>query len=112
MTTLVISMELEGRHYWPNAPKEYLDFANSHRHLFKFICWYDIDKSNSPDRRDIELFELRRNTIEALKAEFGMVDDPLEFRSMSVEGIADWLKKRMGFSKVFCGEEWYLGALV
>jgi hypothetical protein len=112
MTQLVISFELDGRHRWPDAPPRYYDFANTHRHLFKFICWYEIDKSDSPNRRDKELFELRREAIEALKANFGMTDYPLEFGGMSVEGIADWLKAKMGFSKVFCGESDFFGAIV
>ena len=112
MTQLIISFELEGRHRWPDAPARYSDFAHTHRHLFKFICWYEIDKSTGPDRRDKELFELRRETIEVLKMEYGRADFPLEFQDMSCEGIADWLKKEMRFSKVFCGESDFFGAIV
>lgn len=112
MTTLVINFEAEGRHFWPNAPKEYSDFGEYHRHVFKFIVWYDIDKSSGSERRDKELFELRREAIIALSEGFPIDNGVLDFEGMSCEGLADYLKEKMNFSRVFCGEDWLLGAEV
>ena len=119
MTQLVVGFEVEGKHGWPNAPKEYSDFANSHRHLFKFICWYEVsgwyDKSvdnTDPARRDKELFELRRELVSYLD-EFIGADGIADFGNMSCEGLADFLKSQdKRLAKVYAGEEWFLGALV
>jgi len=110
MTELIISFEIDGFHFWPNAPKQYEEFSHPHRHLFKFICWYPQGNSQDPTRREKELWELRRDTIWALGIEFG--SEPINFGPMSCEGIADWLKTYRNFSKVFCGEENFLGAIV
>ena len=114
-TTLVISFTIDGLHSWPNAPKQYEEFSHPHRHLFKFICWGVTKDSSDPNRREKELWGLRQEAIECIGNEFVIADsgqDICNFLGMSCEGIADWLKNEMGFSKVFCGEEWFLGAIV
>ena len=116
MTELVISFELDGLHYWPNAPEQYSEFRQPHRHLFKFICWYPTGNSQDPTRREKELWELRQDTITAIREEFLHLLHPRtdlhDFSSMSVEGIADWVKDKLGFSKVFVGEDVNFGAVV
>ena len=115
MTELVISFEIEGLHYWPNAPVGYKEFGRSHRHLFKVIGWYPTKSSNDPNRREKELFELRNEAFEFLYSrDYPVRKNCIDFGPMSCEGIADLLlnSRELGFSKVFVGEEYWLGALV
>lgn len=112
-TELVISFEIDGLHFWPNAPKQYEEFSHPHRHLFKFICWYPQKGNNDPTRREKELWELRQGTISYLNNNCWIkLNDSIDFGSMSCEGIAQTVKQDMNFSKVFVGEEWFLGAIV
>ena len=114
-TELIVGFEVDGYHRWPNAPKQYEEFGQRHRHIFKFICWYPTGNSGDPARRDKELWELRQEARQMVIAGYGIGienSDPVEFEDMSCEGIADWLKMKMGFSKVFCAEEYWLGAIV
>lgn len=109
-TELVISFEVDGLHYWPSAPDRYSEFRQPHRHLFRFICWKAVTESRDPVRRDIELWELRRQAITQLHIMFN--EEPSDFGPRSCEGIADYLRDVMGFSKVFVGEDEDFGALV
>ena len=114
MTELVISFAVDGLHFWPNAPAKYKEFGQPHRHLFKFVCWYPTKDSNDPNRRERELWELRQEAISSLSPFAGLYPQGgvYDFGAMSCEGCADFLKQAMGFSKVFCGEEEWLGAMV
>ena len=109
-TSLIVSFEVDGIHFWPNAPDKYKEFGQPHRHLFKFICLLPTSDSIDPARRDVELWELRQDVITSLRSDFGR--EPIDFSARSCEGIADYVKMHWGFSKVFVGEEWFLGALV
>jgi hypothetical protein len=109
-TELVISFEVDGLHAWPNAPVEYEEFRNFHRHLFKIICFKQTSNSVEPNRREIELWELRQETLQVIINEFG--SEPCSFGAMSCEGIAGWIKKTGKFGKVFVGEEYWLGAII
>jgi len=112
-TELLVSFEVDGLHFWPDAPSEYSEFGQPHRHLFKFICWKKVDV-RSPQDRPIELWELRQNAITAVVNTFhiAMGSDKCDFQGMSCEGISDWLRVVMSFDKVFVGEEFWLGAMV
>lgn len=113
-TELIISFEIEGLHRWPNAPAEYEEFRNLHKHLFKFICWYPvtINPAKNYADRPVELYELRQQTIEQVKL-LGTTDGAVtNFGDWSCEGIAQGLMLMNSFSKVFVGEEYWLGALV
>ena len=109
---LIVSFELDGTHFWPNAPKKYEEFSHPHRHLFKFICWKPVEVKSNVDR-PIELWELRKNTISIIEQVFCKNENGVvNFADFSCEGIANYVKDSEGFSKVFCGEEWFLGAIV
>ena len=112
-TSLVISFTVDGLHFWPNAPEEYKEFGQPHRHLFKFVCWVPVDVKSSSDR-PVELWELRQEAITAVVNSWHInMTNVCNFGEMSCEGVAQWLKDIMPrFSKVFCGEEIYLGAMV
>ena len=106
-TELVISFEVDGLHFWPDAPEQYKEFGQPHRHLFRFRCWLPTTAIN-PSDRIIELFELRQNTLKLIHDTFG--DEPCNFKDYSCEGVAKWLKPF--FSKVYVGEDDYFGAEV
>ena len=125
MTELIISFTVDGIHFWPNAPEQYEEFSHPHRHLFKFICWYPQKDSQDPTRRKTELWKLRQDTIykifklwnngnaerwaeEAEPSAFSKIN----FGPASCEGIAQTIKDKLGFSKVFCGEDDFFGAIV
>jgi len=110
MTELVVSFEVDGLHCWPGAPDKYKEFRQPHRHIFKIICLFPTEDSHDPERRDTELWELRRQAIDSVHTHWGQ--EPVNFGGMSCEGIADRLKDLLFASKVFVGEEYYLGAWV
>ncbi len=114
MTELVVSFEVDGIHSWPAAPSRYSEFRQPHRHLFKFICYYPSNISSEPQRREVEIWELRQTTISYIEEHFLVYGygTTIDFGDFSCEGIADFVRTGGGFSKVFCGEEWFLGALV
>ena len=111
-TELVVGFEVDGLHYWPDAPQKYKEFGQPHRHLFKVVGWYPTGDSQDPTRRDVELWELRQDTIACLDSWYPPLGGVCNFGPMSCEGIADFLKNKMGFSRVFVGEEDCLGAMV
>ena len=111
MTELVISFEVDGLHFWPGAPDKYKEFGQLHRHLFKVICFLPMADSDDPNRRQVELWELRQDTIRAVDMGFPNQRGITNFGPMSCEGISDTIRKMMGFSKVFVGEEWFQGVI-
>ena len=115
-TSLVVSGTVDGLHYWPNAPRQYSEFAQSHRHLFQFICHLPLAESTDPERRQVELWELRQKVLEHIFDTYPLETTKgfsvVNFGSKSCEGIADELLRAFGFSQVFVGEEANLGALV
>jgi len=72
--------------------------------------------SKDPNRRQKELWELRSEMINMVYATFASEgcskENMINFGPMSCEGIADVIKEGTGASKVFVGEEYWLGAIV
>ena len=60
--------------------------------------------------REKELWELRQDAIAYVRRIWG--GEPVDFGGRSCEGIADQLLNMLGCSRVFVGEEYFLGALV
>ena len=111
-TELIVSFTVDGIHFWPDAPEQYKEFGQPHRHPFKFVCWMPVEVLSSADR-PVELWELRQRAITVVVNTFHInMTNVCDFGEMSCEGIAQWLKDVMpGFSKVYCGEEYWLGAM-
>lgn len=106
---LVVSFEIDGLHHWPGAPERFKEFKQLHRHLFKFVCFYPVKEVD----REVELWELRSSTISWVYDAFSTCEGGVtDFGSLSCEAIAQQCKRDMGFSKVFVGEEYWLGAIV
>ena len=106
-TELVVSFEYEGTHFWPNPPEKFEEFGQEHRHIFKFIVFFSTIHRHDPTRRDYELFEARRFCLDKVDQMFNH-----QFGGMSCEGIADAVINLTRASKVFVGEDYWLGAWV
>jgi len=112
MTELVFQFIIDGYHFWPDAPEKYKEFRQSHRHLFRFVCKFEVMPQSYIDRTE-ELWELRQNTIEKVFLIWG-TDRPniCDFKSLSVEGIAELTKENCHLSSCFVGEDENFGAII
>ena len=79
--TVVINLEVEGFHYYPNAPKEVAFLGDNHRHTFVITAGYRVEDLN----REKEIFIERDYIREYLTESFG---SPCQFKAMSCEMIA------------------------
>ncbi len=90
-TQIVVRLEVEGFHCWPEAPDEVSFLRHRHRHTFEINAMKSVAGS-----REIEFILLKREIARRLMREFG-VNGPengfpyCEFGTMSCEQIADWL---------------------
>lgn len=112
-TELVVSTIVEGLHFWPDPPEQFSEFSILHRHLFRFILHLPVDSKGGPERRPVELWELRRKLVLWVRSTaIVLPDGTYNFTSRSCEGLATELLERSGASRVFVGEDDNLGAEV
>ncbi len=81
MNTVIIQLEIEGFHHYPNAPEQVEFLSHNHRHTFKIKAGYEVSDLN----REKEIFIERENIREYLNESFG---SPCQFGAMSCEMIA------------------------
>ncbi len=81
---IIVKFDLEGMHYWPDAPNEYAVLRSPHGHVFHFEAQIPVTAS-----RQIEFLEARRRLMGAMKAFYG--SEPCDFGSMSCEDLANAL---------------------
>jgi hypothetical protein len=56
-TSIIVSLQVEGIHSWPECPIEEVGFLrNEHRHIFFIKCKKDVNHND----RDIEIIQLKR----------------------------------------------------
>ena len=105
MTRKIITHnEVEGFHYYPNAPIKADFLRHRHRHLFIVVG----EASVSHNEREIEIILAQREIEDSLYEKFGK---PCEFRDMSCESIAEWLlNKHSWLDNVKVLEDGYGGA--
>ena len=111
---LIVSFTIDGIHAWPNAPAEYSEFRQSHRHLFKVICYMEVD-AHGYDSRVVELWDLRQQIQVCIINLWHISSMPYvcDFGSMSCEGIARWILEAMpNLTRAFVGEGENFGAQV
>lgn len=109
-TFVVVKFDLEGSHYWPDAPVEYTILRIQHGHVFHFEVHIPENAS-----RQIEFLEARRELRQALIDRYGY--EPCLFGARSCEDLARWL---IDFVEAFyhCGaivrvmEDMFVGAEV
>ena len=80
-TEVIIQMEVQGFHQYPDAPKIVNFLSYSHRHTFIIKCSYLVNHLN----RDKEIFICRDEILSYLYESYG---NPCQFNSMSCEMIA------------------------
>lgn len=80
-TTVIIQIDVEGFHYYKDAPNEVNYLRNNHRHTFKIKAGYLVNDLD----REKEIFICRDQVISYLKGIYGI---PCNFEMMSCEMIA------------------------
>jgi hypothetical protein len=102
---VIINLDVEGFHYWQNAPDS-VDFLRSnHRHIFNIKGWYDVEDLD----REVEIFLLQWEVSKYVKDKWG---EPAIFGGMSCEMIAMDLLERFNFSAVEVLEDYRGGGRV
>jgi hypothetical protein len=82
---IVITIQVEGFHNWPEAPSEVSFLADRHRHIFHIKCW----KSVSHDDRDIEIILFKREVLNYMnRMYFSSETNSHEFGHRSCEMLA------------------------
>lgn len=79
--TVIIDFDVEGYHYYPDAPVAVSFLRNNHRHIFRVRSGYAVDDLN----REREIFIEERAIREHIESHFGI---PANFQGMSCEMIA------------------------
>ncbi len=77
---IIVKWDLEGTHYWPDAPNEYTILRSPHGHIFHFEVQIPVTTS-----RQIEFLAFRRRLMNAYGTE------PCDFESKSCEDLANHL---------------------
>lgn len=97
--TVIIQIEIEGFHNYPNAPKEVNFLSHNHRHSFKIKVGYRVNDLN----REKEIFLCRDEVKSYLFNKFG---NPCKFNAMSCEMIASEIIKYFEKDDVVWCEVW------
>ena len=96
--------EIEGFHYYPDAPAFCAYLGNKHRHNFVIECGFNV----SHNEREIEIIDQQKRIAKSVEVQFGR---PADFGGFSCEDIAEWLLEKfddMDYCKVL--EDGYGGA--
>jgi hypothetical protein len=94
-TNIVINLQVEGVHSWPNCDIDEVAFLkHPHRHIFHIEC----KKQVIHDDRDIEIIQLKREIIFWLYSQYGNNHNVHHFNSMSCEMIAKELFERFNLN--------------
>lgn len=78
---IIVKWDLEGVHYWPDAPNEYVVLRERHGHIFHFEVQIPVSTS-----RQLEFLEVRRALMDATTYHYG--GEPCDFRDSSCEDLA------------------------
>ena len=85
MTYIVVKLQVEGVHVWPNAFDKVSYLKSSHRHMFH-IC---LKKKVSHNDRQIEIINLKHQMSDYLqKKYYSCTLELLDFTTNSCESIA------------------------
>lgn len=97
-TQIGVKLQVEGFHFWPNAPESVRFLQDNHRHTFHFEC---LKKVNHDDR-DIEFILFKRLIEGYLVHTYGK---PCQFGPMSCEMIAKELIKEFQLTSCRVSED-------
>lgn len=87
-STVITDFEVEGFHFYPNAPEKVSFLKSRHRHLFRIKVYYKVTDLD----REKEIFIQQDYLKQYLNESYGT---PCEFENMSCEMIA---KEMLEFS--------------
>ena len=92
-TNIIITLQVEGIHCWPECPIEEVSFLRyPHRHIFHITCKKEVKH----DDREIEIIQLKRKVLKCLDSLYPKGD----FGRASCEEIAKTLFYR--FDLQYC----------
>lgn len=91
---VIVTLQVEGFHQWPQAcdPVEFL--ATNHRHLFHIRGEFPVTHGD----RELEIIQVKRWVVETISHYFGT---PARFDSMSCEHICEWLLEKFPAASAF-----------
>ena len=87
MTTIWVTGEFEGWHYWPGAPQGHEYLAEKHRHIFKVRLELEVTDLN----RETEFIQLKRKLLVWCVNTFGLDTTTFSCEQMC-EQIAVWAR--------------------
>jgi hypothetical protein len=98
MTGIIINIQVEGLHSWPECNIKEVEFLKyPHRHIFHICCKKEVEHND----RDIEIIKFKRRIQRFLQ---GMFYHPekgcLDFKNLSCEMIAKELLHK--FNLYYC----------
>lgn len=97
-TNIVVRLQVEGIHNWPDCPiKEVAFLKYPHRHIFHIECKKEVTHLD----RDIEIIQLKRKIVRYLLFNYGVDftdSEGCDFKSKSCEMIAVELLKHFGLN--------------
>lgn len=109
---IVVTLQVEGFHCWPQAPDEVDFLRHRHRHIFHIKCWKNVTHGD----RDIEIILFKRAMIHYLNKRYNQEEiyltPILEFESKSCEQLAEELCVKFDLSACEVLEDGENGAYV
>jgi hypothetical protein len=86
MTVLVETYnEVQGLHYWPEAPDEVSFLRDKHRHVFCIHCFFEVGHTN----REREIYITQGKINQYLYNKYPQRGHYIDFGKMSCEMIAE-----------------------
>lgn len=107
-TNIIITLQVEGFHYWANAPEEVAFLRDNHRHIFH----YEVEKEVSHDDRDVEIIMFKREVQADLQFMYGDANGICQFGPKSCEMLAKEIILRHEAVRVKVTEDNENGAVV
>lgn len=107
-TNIIITLQVEGFHYWVNAPEEVAFLRDNHRHIFH----YEVEKEVSHDDRDVEIIMFKREVQADLQLMYGDANGICQFGPKSCEMLAKEIILRHEAVRVKVTEDNENGAVV
>ena len=104
MYIAVCRVDVEGFHFWKDAPDHLAFLRSEHRHIFEIELQFMVNHAD----REIEIIETQQKVSRYLLDKYG---SPCMFGGMSCEHIAEELSKRFGACRVSVREDGYGGAI-
>lgn len=111
ITNVVVRLQMEGFHNWPEAPEVVGFLRDRHRHIFH----YELVKEVTHADRDVEIILMKRAVEQHLLTKYSSKSREnrwCEFGAMSCEMIAEELLETFDCTSVQCLEDNENGAIV